>query len=95
MGDTRKCSITVEGMTCQSCVSVIQDTLPVKCPNVRSVVVSYIYLGLFRLSCFFRLFRNMILSQFSVSRYIVALHVLFINGSIKNVHNTSVKFHLQ
>ncbi|XP_063689419.1 copper-transporting ATPase 1-like isoform X2 [Bolinopsis microptera] len=27
-------------MTCQSCVSVIQDTLPVKCSNVRSVVVS-------------------------------------------------------
>ena len=89
MGDTRKCSITVEGMTCQSCVSVIQDTLPVKCPNVRSVVVSYIYLGLFRLSCFFGVYH--VFSVFCI----VALHVLFINGSIKNVHNTSVKFHLQ
>ena len=39
-GELRKCSITVEGMTCQSCVSVIQDTVPEKCTNVRSIIVS-------------------------------------------------------
>ncbi|KAL5270902.1 hypothetical protein ACHWQZ_G001535 [Mnemiopsis leidyi] len=39
-GELRKCTIAVEGMTCQSCVSVIQDTVPEKCSNVRSIVVS-------------------------------------------------------
>ena len=40
-GELRKCTIIVDGMTCQSCVSVIQDTVPDKCSNVRSIVVSY------------------------------------------------------
>ena len=44
--ELRKCTIIVEGMTCQSCVSVIQDTVPEKCSNVRSIVVSYSIPGL-------------------------------------------------
>ena len=41
-GEVRECMITVDGMTCQSCVNLIKDTVPRKLTNVSTTDVSII-----------------------------------------------------
>ena len=39
-GELRECRVLVDGMTCQSCVNLIEDTLPRKLSSITSVNVS-------------------------------------------------------